>query len=74
MIRTISRDTEGVVFMLWGKKAHEKAMLIDKAKHSVLCNVHPSPLAGTGFRSIKDFSKANQFLVSKGKNPIDWQL
>ena len=46
VIRTISRDTDGVVFMLWGKKAHEKANLVDKNKHLVLCNVHPSPLAG----------------------------
>ena len=50
VIRTISRDTEGVVFMLWGKKAHEKANLIDSNKHAVLQNVHPSPLAGQGFR------------------------
>ena len=74
VIRTISRDTEGVVFMLWGKKAHEKASMIDSGKHAVLQNVHPSPLAGQGFRQIKDFSKANEFLVSKGKQPIDWRL
>jgi len=46
VIRTISRDTDGVVFMLWGKKAHDKAALIDSKKHLVLSNVHPSPLAG----------------------------
>ena len=74
VIRTISRDTEGVVFMLWGKKAHEKAMYVDKNKHLILCNVHPSPLAGTGFRSIQDFSKANQFLMDQGKKPINWNL
>ena len=72
MIRTISRDTEGVVFMLWGKKAHEKANLVDSAKHKILQNVHPSPLAGQGFKTITDFSKANQFLMDKGKKPIDW--
>ena len=74
MIRTISRDTEGVVFMLWGKKAHEKANLINKDKHLVLCNVHPSPLAGTGFRTITDFGKANEFLMEKGKPEVDWRL
>ena len=72
MIRTISRDTEGVVFMLWGKKAHEKANLVDSTKHMILQNVHPSPLAGQGFKTIRDFSKANQFLMDKGKKPIDW--
>ena len=58
--------------MLWGKKAHEKASLIDSSKHLVLCNVHPSPLAGTGFRDIRDFSKANQYLADNGKTPINW--
>lgn len=53
--------------MLWGKKAHEKAKMIDCKKHLVLCNVHPSPLAGTAFRSVKDFGKANQYLKSNGK-------
>lgn len=74
VIRTISKDTDGVVFMLWGKKAHEKAGMVDSKKHLVLCNVHPSPLAGTKFRTITDFSKANQFLADKGKTPIDWNL
>ena len=59
VIKTINRDTENVVFMLWGKKAHEKAVNIDRKKHLVLENVHPSPLAGTKFRTVKDFSKAN---------------
>jgi uracil-DNA glycosylase len=50
--------------MLWGKKAIEKAKMVDRKKHLVLENVHPSPLAGTGFRTVKDFSKANSYLVS----------
>lgn len=58
--------------MLWGKKAHEKGKLVDKNKHLVLENVHPSPLAGTAFRSVKDFGKANDYLESKGKARIDW--
>lgn len=45
--------------MLWGKKAIEKAKMVDRKKHLVLENVHPSPLAGTAFRSIKDFGKVN---------------
>lgn len=49
--------------MLWGKKAHEKAKMIDSKKHLVLQNVHPSPLAGTAFREVKDFGIANEFIV-----------
>ena len=45
--------------MCWGKKAHEHAKTIDRKKHLVIESVHPSPLAGTAFRSVKDFSKAN---------------
>jgi len=50
--------------MLWGKKAIEKEKMVDRKKHLVLENVHPSPLAGTGFRTVKDFSKANHYLIS----------
>lgn len=46
VIRKINSETEGVVFMLWGKKAHDKDVMIDQKKHLVLKNVHPSPLAG----------------------------
>lgn len=60
--------------MLWGKKAHDKAKMVDAKKHLILCNVHPSPLAGTAFRSVKDFGKANEYLVSNGKKQVDWQL
>lgn len=73
VIKHISKETEGVVFMLWGKKAHEKAELIDRTKHHVLQNVHPSPLAGQGFKTIRDFSHANQYLISVGKQPINWK-
>jgi uracil-DNA glycosylase len=58
--------------MLWGKKAHDKAKMINGEKHLVLCNVHPSPLAGTSFRTIKDFSKANEYLEKEGKQKINW--
>lgn len=60
--------------MLWGKKAHEKAKMISSTKHLVLCNVHPSPLAGTGFREVRDFSKANAYLREKGKKEVDWNV
>lgn len=72
MIKSINKETDGVVFMLWGKKAIEKAKMLDKKKHLILENVHPSPLAGTGFRTVLDFSKANNYLVEHGKKPIDW--
>lgn len=74
VIRKISQDTEGVVFMLWGNFAKKKKELIDTSKHLVLEAVHPSPLAGNGFQGCKHFSQANTYLVSKGKTPINWAI
>jgi uracil-DNA glycosylase len=75
VIKKISDTKEHVVFMLWGKFAQEKRTLIDETKHLILRSVHPSPLSAyAGFFGCKHFSKANAWLVSKGIDPIDWQL
>ena len=75
VIRKISEHKKHVVFMLWGKFAQEKRTLIDESKHLVLRSVHPSPLsAHAGFMGCKHFSKANQYLMSHGIDPVDWQL
>lgn len=74
VIETISSECEGVVFMLWGNYARSKAGLIDHSKHLVLEAAHPSPLARGAFFGCRHFSKANDYLISKGKEPIDWRL
>ncbi|RYY55851.1 MAG: uracil-DNA glycosylase [Chitinophagaceae bacterium] len=75
VIRRISESREHVVFMLWGKFAQEKRVLVDEQKHCILRTVHPSPLsAHAGFFGSKHFSKANEYLASKGIDPIDWSL
>lgn len=75
VIRRISDTREHVVFMLWGKFAQEKRVLVDDQKHCILRTVHPSPLsAHAGFFGSKHFSKANEYLASKGIDPIDWSL
>ncbi|MCX8143166.1 MAG: uracil-DNA glycosylase [Bacteroidia bacterium] len=73
-IKVISDLKENVVFMLWGRWAMSKMDLIDKNKHLVLTASHPSPLARTGFLGCKHFSKANEYLQSKGISPINWCL
>ena len=45
VIQAISDNKEGVVFMLWGKFAHDKQALIDETKHFVLKAAHPSPFS-----------------------------
>lgn len=74
VIATISDRLDGVVFMLWGNFAKTKSSLIDMSKHLVLQSAHPSPLAGNAFFNNHHFSKANDYLQSNGKLPIDWQI
>jgi uracil-DNA glycosylase len=75
VIRRISETKEHVVFLLWGKFAQEKRVLIDESKHLILKAAHPSPLSAyAGFFGCQHFSKANQYLVSKGIDPIDWTI
>lgn len=74
VIRYISDNCEGVVFMLWGNFARTKAELIDRSRHVVLEAAHPSPLARGAFFGCRHFSRANQALVSFGRTPIDWRL
>lgn len=74
VIRYISDNCEGVVFMLWGNFARSKSGLIDRTRHCVLEAAHPSPLARGAFFGCRHFSRANGYLASCGKQPIDWQL
>jgi len=75
VIKKISEKKKNVVFLLWGKFAQEKRVLIDESKHLVLAAAHPSPLsAHAGFFGCKHFSKTNEYLVQKGIDPVDWSL
>jgi uracil-DNA glycosylase len=75
VIKKISDEKEHVVFILWGKFAQEKKVLINVSKHCILRSVHPSPLSASGgFFGCKHFSQANQYLISKGIDPVDWKL
>ncbi|HEY8162889.1 MAG TPA: uracil-DNA glycosylase [Methylocystis sp.] len=72
-VHALSREREGIVFMLWGSYARRKGAGIDRNKHLVLECAHPSPLsARNGFFGCKHFSKANDYLIARGQTPIDW--
>lgn len=74
-IEALSREREGLVFLLWGAYAQKKDALIDSSKHLVLKSPHPSPLsARRGFFGSKHFSKTNEWLQARGESPIDWSL
>jgi len=73
VIKTVSDLRAGVVFLLWGKYAQDKKVLIDAQKHYILTAPHPSPLsANRGFFGCKHFSKTNKFLEENGLGAIDW--
>lgn len=74
VIKTLSEEREGIVFMLWGNYAHKKGKNINHTKHLVLQSGHPSPMSanqGKWFGN-KHFSKANTYLQDLGKTPIEW--
>lgn len=74
VIRTLSEEKEGIVFLLWGGFAKKKTKLIDTNKHHVLTSGHPSPLsANRGYWfGNKHFSKTNSILQQSGRSPIKW--
>jgi len=74
VIKWISDNCDGVVFLLWGAYAQKKGAYVDKSRHHILHSTHPSPLsAHRGFLGCKHFSKCNELLEQAGKVPIDWK-
>ena len=75
VIQTLAASRSHLVFLLWGKFAQEKVRLIDESKHCILRAAHPSPLSAyAGFFGCRHFSKANQYLMENGVEPVDWQV
>lgn len=73
VISLLSREREGLVFLLWGAPAGRKVQLIDAGKHLILQCAHPSPLSAyRGFFGCGHFNRTNQYLVAQGKKPIQW--
>lgn len=73
VIKLLNQHPKPIVYLLWGAAAQRKEALIDMSKHAVLKAPHPSPLsAHRGFLGCRHFSKANEFLLSVGREPVDW--
>lgn len=74
-IQAVNQLDRPVVYMLWGRPARMKKQMLNNPKHLVLESAHPSPLSAyKGFFGNKHFSKANDFLLANGMEPIDWQI
>lgn len=75
VIRIIDRDDNPKAFLLWGADARKKKSLIRNERHLILETTHPSPLSAyNGFLGCRHFSKANSFLLEKGRRQIEWCL
>ncbi len=74
VIRTLSDEKEGLVFLLWGGSAKKKAKLIASDKHHLLTSGHPSPLsANRGYWfGNRHFSTTNHILAGLGNKSISW--
>lgn len=73
VIHRLAEEREHIVFILWGAYAQRKGAFIDRTRHLVLQSPHPSPLsAHRGFFGNHHFSKANEYLMAHGIQPIDW--
>ena len=74
-IEWISKNSQGVVFLLWGKDAQKLSSKIDISKHSIIESAHPSPLSAyRGFFGSAPFSKINNYLKEYGKSEINWSI
>ncbi len=74
-IRAVNELDRPVVYMLWGRSARDKSIMLNNPKQLVLESAHPSPFsADKGFFGNGHFKKANEFLEKNGLEPIDWQI
>lgn len=75
VIKKINLKKIPVVFILWGSFARSKKYLITNPNHFIVESPHPSPFSAyNGFFGSKPFSKTNNYLISKGIKPINWQI
>ena len=75
IIKKISDEKEGIIFLLWGAFAQKKSEMINPKKHYILTTTHPSPFSAyKGFLGCKHFSKTNKILLDNNQKPINWKL
>lgn len=75
IINAMSCDPVPKVFILWGASAQKRGSKIDEKTHLVIKSVHPSPLSSyRGFFGSKPYSRANDYLIARGRDPVDWSL
>lgn len=75
VVAALNQTQRQIVYILWGAYAQKKGAIVDASKNCIIKSVHPSPLSAYGgFFGSKPFSKTNDYLLSVGKEAIDWSL
>lgn len=75
VIEVLDRQDRPMVFLLWGRPAGMKELMLKNDRHLILKAAHPSPLsAHRGFFGCRHFSRTNAFLEANGLEAIDWQI
>ena len=75
IIELLNKHERPIAFILWGRPARAKKSMLTNPRHFIVESAHPSPLSAYGgFFGSRPFSRVNNFLVSVGENPIDWQI
>lgn len=75
VIQAVNEQDRPIVFILWGRPAQSKKVMLNNPRHLILEAPHPSPLSSyRGFFGSKPFSKTNNFLKENGLEQIDWQI
>jgi len=74
IIELVAAKRTRVVFVLWGREAQKKRMLITQSHHTVIATAHPSPLSARKFFGCCCFSRVNRGLADAESSPIDWQI
>jgi uracil-DNA glycosylase len=73
VIHRLAESRNHIVYILWGSYAQKKGAFINKNRNLILASAHPSPLSAyRGFFGNKHFSKANDYLIASGQEPVDW--
>jgi uracil-DNA glycosylase len=73
VIQTLNDKKTNIVYLLWGKYAQTKGLVINRDQNLVLTSAHPSPYSVTMFYGNHHFSKCNDYLTKHGITPIDWR-
>ncbi|ERJ12483.1 uracil-DNA glycosylase [Haloplasma contractile] len=75
VISELNKKSDPIVFVLWGKQAQKKNVLVTNKNHLSIHSPHPSPLSAyRGFFNSKPFTTVNNFLIKHNQDPIDWEI